>query len=89
VIGNTVKILFSVFPVFLQLNFNKMILQTTILMGLLLATNLEEQPSRTRQLFIFGKSGNQLLVQQQLQLFNKESPAVKERNVAIVVVEKI
>lgn len=59
-----------------------------LITAFLISGNLTEQFSSNRQLYIFGKEKNQLLVQQQLQLLNAETDAVMERDIKIIVVEK-
>ena len=44
--------------------------------------------SNYRQVLIFGKSQHPALVEQQLKLLNKDSNALKERDIKIIVVEK-
>jgi len=44
--------------------------------------------SNYRQVLIFGKSQHPELVEQQLKLLNKDSNALKERDIQIIVVEK-
>jgi predicted outer membrane lipoprotein len=65
-----------------------MSLLNSIIIGLLIITNMAEDFSPDRQLFIFGKEENQLLVQQQLQLLDESADGVKERSVKIKVVDK-
>ena len=55
---------------------------------LLMIGNTFKQFSANRQLLIFGKEGNETLVQQQLQVLNAEPDALKERAIKITVVEK-
>ncbi len=43
--------------------------------------------SNYRQVLIFGKSQHPALVEQQLKLLNKDSNALKERDIKIIVVE--
>ena len=59
----------------------------SIITGLLMMGNKVEQLSSYRQLFIFGKEQNQLLVQQQLQLLSEANDGVKERDIKVIVTE--
>ena len=56
-------------------------------MGLMVTGNTMGQFSAHRQLLIFGKEENQLLVKQQLSLLDKSTGAVNDRNLKIAVVE--
>ena len=65
-----------------------MLLQTMLFMCLLLMSDKTQPDTDKRQLLIFGKSENALLVNQQVQLLNKESSGVEDRDLKIIVVEK-
>lgn len=47
-----------------------------------------QQYSGQRLLYIFGKTGNEMLVQQQLLLLDREKEGILERNILIIPVDK-
>lgn len=56
--------------------------------GMLLTVTSPEQFASERQLLLFGIDKNPSLVQQQIQLLNRESKGVKERSLIITVIKK-
>ena len=59
-----------------------------ILLSLLIAANIKQQFLPYRQLLLFGNDTAQSLVQQQMELLNKEALAIQERDIQIKIVEK-
>ncbi len=59
-----------------------------ILLSLLITANTKQQFLPYRQLLIFGNDTSPSLVQQQMQLLNKEALAIQERDIQIKIVEK-
>lgn len=58
-----------------------------LFIGLLLTEVSPEQFVSERQLLLFGIDKNPTLVQQQIQLLNRESKGVKERSITITIIK--
>jgi len=63
-------------------SFSLIIIQLSMMLA------IHSQYTNNRQVLIFGKSQHPALVEQQLKLLNKDSNALKERDLQIIVVEK-